>query len=303
MILSALIPTITFPQTQSQSQTFPLPNRTEQDRAELGVGLRILAEIPTTPQPDGLSVTGTPEQLAFAKWLLRELEQAPPAAATETTFAGETVRLVPLRPDSLQDRNEIATAVRVIADIRRVFVPSARKLMVIRTSRDQADLASWLTAELNQPSAPASPLRNAADERVRVFYLPSQLSMPAFQEQAAGIRTLARCRRVLTVNAPRALILRGTPEQLRIAEWMTSVLNAPDRKPSQSFNLDAGETITVFAVAPQTEVPDLMRTFAEARKASGALDSVAVSNSRLIVMRGTPDQIAKAQTTISGRSQ
>jgi general secretion pathway protein D len=54
---------------------------------------------------------------------------------------------------SVQEFQEIATAIRTVADIRRVFTYNAQKAMIVRGSLDAVDLAEKLVHDLDKPKS------------------------------------------------------------------------------------------------------------------------------------------------------
>jgi general secretion pathway protein D len=69
--------------------------------------------------------------------------------------------------------------------------------------------------------------RDYEDEVVRVFYVTNTTSVQEFQEIATAVRTLADLRRVFTYNAQRAMVVRGTKNQVALAEKVIYDLDRP----------------------------------------------------------------------------
>jgi len=69
--------------------------------------------------------------------------------------------------------------------------------------------------------------RDYEDEVVRVFYVTNATSVQEFQEIATAIRTVAEIRRVFTYNAQKAMIVRGTLDQVALAEKLIHDLDKP----------------------------------------------------------------------------
>lgn len=80
-----------------------------------------------------------------------------------------------------QDMNEIATAVRTIADISEVSADHEQRTLSLHGTGQQFALAEWLFNELDKPQMPAPDNQDAAtheyrmqgagENTVRVFYL------------------------------------------------------------------------------------------------------------------------------------
>ena len=69
--------------------------------------------------------------------------------------------------------------------------------------------------------------RDFQTEAVRVFYLPNAYTVQEFQEIANALRTVAEIRRVFTYNAMRALVVRGTPDEIAFVEKLVHDLDKP----------------------------------------------------------------------------
>src|SRR5947207_826898 len=78
-----------------------------------------------------------------------------------------------------------------------------------------------LVAPVTFGQAPAEP------GVVRVLRFTRTDTVPGFQEIATAIRTIADVRQLSVDTAPRALALRGTAEQIALAQWLFIELDVP----------------------------------------------------------------------------
>jgi general secretion pathway protein D len=69
--------------------------------------------------------------------------------------------------------------------------------------------------------------RDYEDNVVRVFYVQNATSVQEFQEIATAVRSIADIRRVFTYNAQHAIVIRGTPDQIALAEKLIHDLDKP----------------------------------------------------------------------------
>lgn len=69
--------------------------------------------------------------------------------------------------------------------------------------------------------------RDYQTEAARVFYLPNAGTVQEFQEIANALRTVAEIRRVFTYNAGRAMVVRGTPDEIAFVEKLVHDLDKP----------------------------------------------------------------------------
>src|SRR5262249_45241347 len=123
---------------------------------------------------------------------------------------------------TVQEFQEVATAVRTVSEIRRVFTYNGLRAVVVRGTTDQLALAAWLFPELDQSANRQAMheyhMPGVDDNVVRVFYVAHAPTVQQFQEIAKQTRTLSKIRRMFTYNTPRAIIARGTTDQISMAE-------------------------------------------------------------------------------------
>jgi hypothetical protein len=70
-------------------------------------------------------------------------------------------------------------------------------------------------------------MSGTAEDVVRVFYLPHSGTVQHFQEIATFVRSTTQIRRAFTYNAPRALTLRGTADQIAQANQLIQERDKP----------------------------------------------------------------------------
>jgi hypothetical protein len=182
-------------------------------------------------------VRGTPEQVAMVEWVVRALDQPPSAEAQSgasgpdyTVSGNDLVRVFHVaNAKSVQDFQEIANTMRTMAEIRRVFTYNTGRAVVMRGTADELGMADWLLRQLDKsgPQSQASEefhVPGAADDVMRVFYLPPAQTVQAFQQAAAQIRTRLEIRRVFIYDALRAMSVRGTESQLALTQHMIEEL-------------------------------------------------------------------------------
>ena len=221
---------------------------TAQDLQEIATVIRSMADIrqaSTDTAQRALALRGTAGQIALAEWLVNELDkptnrqalapQSQNSAAHEYRPSGsgdDVVRVFYLtHTETAQELQEVATLVRSMADIRRLFTYNAPRALALRGTAGQIALAEWLVNELDKPTnrqalAPQSQnsatheyrLSGSGDDVVRVFYLTHTETAQRLQEIATQVRSMTEVRRLFTYNAQRALALRGTAGQIALAD-------------------------------------------------------------------------------------
>lgn len=176
---------------------------------EIATMIRVIAQgsgvdILVDPAQRTMRFNGTPDQIKLAQWMFPLLD-APNTASTaknEYVLQGGNDNIVHLyyvkTPASTQQFQELATAIRTVADIRRVFTCNAAKALAARGTPDQIALADWLVGELDQSGHTAAVHQyrmtsgfERGESDVRVFYLSHAATMKDFQQVAIAIRNTA----------------------------------------------------------------------------------------------------------------
>lgn len=238
----ALFPILSWGQTVAdvRDRVFYLTHTvTVQQFQEVATVIRTIADIQqisTDNDQKRVTVRATGGQIAMAEWLFNELDspEVEPSIPHEYRAPGssdDVVRLFYLPPTpTVQDFQEEATLVRTISDIRRVFTYNARNALVVRGTEAQIGLAEWLLKQLDPASTSSSGdyrMPGTNDDVVRVLRLPHTASVQDFQKAATRIREATQIKRLFTYNRPRAFAVRGTADQIAMAERMTAQLNKP----------------------------------------------------------------------------
>jgi hypothetical protein len=270
-----------------------------------------------------LSVRGTASQIAIAEFLFTELDRqkVPDSVSQEfrvSNSADDVVRLffVP-NAGTVQSFQEVATTIRTIAEIRLVFTYNASKVLALRGTADQIAAAAFLVQELDQPAdAKRTDSRqyqmvdtaNHGETAVRVFYLPYTSAVQQFQEVATLVRTVAEIRRVFTYNAPRALIVRGTPDQIALTAWVAGELGKPVTPGTSSTtyqyasNDRNGENLVrVFYVKDAQSIPAFQQLASQLRTTTQMRRIFTYNESKAIAVRGNEAQLALAEQMLQDR--
>jgi len=195
-----------------------------------------IQQITTDNDQKSVMVRATAGQIAMAEWLFNELDTpavqpSVPHEYRAPNSSDDVVRVFYVTTAAtIQDFQELATAVRTITNITRVFTYNAPKALVVRDTADRIQMAEWLVKELEQPASPSLHeyrVPGGNDDVVRVMFLANTGSVQAFQKAATEIRGATNITRVFTYNSPRALTVRGTAAQMDMAERMAAQLDKP----------------------------------------------------------------------------
>jgi hypothetical protein len=181
-----------------------------------------------------LTVSGPAWQTDLAAWVLARLDRdaaGQPLPIERYEIPGmpdSSVRVFfasgPQSPEQLQ---ELSTTIRSVIEIRRGFVFSEAKALVIRGTAGEVAAAEWLFTQLDQQpgttlagSVSGSHMPGTDEGVVRVFWLRHTLSPEEFLAGLARVRMEAKIRRMFPVAFLRAVAVRGTADQIRAAEQL-----------------------------------------------------------------------------------
>jgi len=298
--------TVTFTNTPSAQQA-----------AEITTVIRAVSDTNPVSNSGGLMLRGEAEQIALAEWLMAALDRSPagPAPQAATLANGEfhlsaslpggdnVVRVAYLPWASPQDLAEVSTIVRSIGDFRPVFTVSVMKAVAMRGTAEQIAMADWLMSQLAPYGvrAPEFQLSGPGDRIVRVMNgdfmkTPQQLAEASFM-----LRGIADIRRVFTYNRGHITVLRGTAEQMVLAEWLYQQLAT--RPKERAVPYPAGvmaERLTLFfptvsdAAALTTAAMDVRTGVEESRVFTYGPSSA-------LAVRGTAAQLATADRILKDR--
>ena len=235
-----------------------------------------------------------------------------PLAYTQTTTEKNIDREFNFRHSgSTREIQEIATAIRTIAEIRQVSTDTAKKSMTVRATANQMALADWLLNQLDQPrgtlqNRPAADLeyRSAGDpeDTVRIFYLAYADTEQQLQEIAIGVSFIAEIRRACTNTILRAVILRGTADQLTLGEWLLSALDQPERvdgTPARPLlenrpNGGPNDVVRILYLPANTSFQELQEFNTLVRTQSDMRYAFVYHTPRVAVFRANADQVSLA---------
>ncbi|HVO98460.1 MAG TPA: hypothetical protein VMT15_10360 [Bryobacteraceae bacterium] len=270
-----------------------------------------------------ISMTAPEGSIQIAEFLLKELDR--------TSFPDTVTKAFQVAPDgsdvvrvfylpntaTIQQFQEVATAVRTVTEIRRVFTYNEPRALTIRGTADQVAAAAWMIQELDQParakrtdSAEYKMIdpENHGETQVRVIYAPFTSTVQQFQEVATLIRSIGRIRRVFTYNAAKAITVRGTADQVAGAAWMIHELGTPvdGRFSSPVYHMDdlAGqgdEVVRIFYVKDAPTVQAFQQIATQVRMKTQMRRVFTYNATMALAVRGTADQIAATEQFLKDR--
>ena len=311
----------------SQEQVFHFARaQSAQSAAEIATSIRTIAETSvkaSDDNPPSLTVRGTSEQVALANWLFVELDQPagpPPNAATreyKLSGSGENVVRVyyVTNAETVQQFQEIATAIRTVADIRRLSTYNGTRALIARGTPDQVALTEWLLPLMDTPLGPPVQHSISRQETIpdpmgegvtQVFHAGNAPAVKDFQELATTIRTITQVRRVFTYNAGRAMVVRGLASQLAMATWLFNELDQPGGAKTTVQGTSAREyraagnddVVRVFYFTHLGNVQDIQNVVAQIRASTSVQRAFGYGSRMGLVLRGTAAQMASAELLV-----
>jgi hypothetical protein len=143
---------------------------------------------------------------------------------------------------------------------------------------------------------------------VRVFYVPYASTVQQFQEIATLVRTIAETRRLFTYNESRALIVRGTPEEVALVGWIVHELGKPVAagNASQTYQYQGNDRlgenlVRVFYIPGAPTVPVLQQLATQIRTTTNMRKVFTYNETRALAVRGTATQLATTEQILQDR--
>lgn len=198
---------------------------------------------------------------------------------------------------------------RIVTELQRVILYFQGQMIVFRGTLDQANLAESLIGALDQPAAPgtkkAAVKLQYADARwpeIRVYYMQHATSPQAVQEILVTIRSIADVQRLAACRFPGAMVLRGSNEDIALAEWLVTNLDtaAAAQGPSPiDFRIAATGEIARLYYVPRVSSPQKLQDLVnQVRTVSELQRVVPILETRSITVRGTPAQLVAADMVL-----
>jgi hypothetical protein len=218
-----------------------------QEMQEVATVVRSIANAPKASIDSAqktLTLGGTAVQIALAEWLFNNLDkpantrqsQAQSTPEYRVSDSADDIAQVFFltHTETVQHIQEVATVVRSLVGTRSLFTYNALGAVVVRGKSWEIALAGWLLNDLDQSTNPQRVqdsamhvyrLAGGGEDVVRVFYLMHSETVESFQKIATQVRTTTQVRRLFTYNAPRAVALRGTDDQIAMADKLIKELD------------------------------------------------------------------------------
>lgn len=211
--------------------------------------------------------------------------------------------------ETAEDMLQVATAVRAVSEAKP-FADTDHKTLTLEGTPQQIAAAEWIFAQLLDPAAGPSLARReyrmegGDNDLIEVMFMDRNVTMQQLQEVATLIRSTGEIRRLFTYNSPRAIVLRGSADQLNLAAWLFNDLNStPEEraKLSHQYQMAAGpeNVVRVFYTSQTGTVQQFQTLATKVRTATGIRRMFTYNTPRAIAARGTAEQIAQAERMLA----
>jgi hypothetical protein len=295
---------------------------TSQSVQEIATTLRTVAEVQKIfaiiTKPKIVTLRGSANQMALAEWLIPKLdvtagsnpgpqEYRVPGDSDDVVVVYELVHAA-----AMQSVQEIATTLRTVAEIQRIFAITT-PIVTLRGSANQMALAEFLLTELDQP---AQPRQNAFVHEFRmtgggknivvVYGLAHTDSPLSLQEIIVNIRTVLDIQRIFQVTAPKLLSMRGSESDVQTLRWLVPELDRQTAKVGgNEMRVPGGndDVVHVFYLTHVTNMKGMNELLTELRTTPHIMKAFVRSVPAALVLRGTADQIATAGQIIELRDR
>ena len=141
---------------------------------------------------------------------------------------------------TVQDFSQIPGVIRAIARVRVVSKDNANMSLTVRGTAEGIGTAEWLAEQLDQPvdrvDEGAAEYKvtsvKPSSEVVRLVRIRHAATPQDFVALTNVVRTVGQVSRLSTYLAPNVMIVRGTPDDLRLPEWLIHELDQPSNQSS-----------------------------------------------------------------------
>jgi len=290
-------------------------------------GVAKLGKPAVDAQKATITVTGSPDRIALAAWIVAELDQ--PTKAADLTY------LAPGGADSMarmfymahlstpQQLQELVNIIRSMTEIGLISAYNPARAIVLSGTQAQVEQAGWLVKELDlapdQALPPVAAMEMAfppgstaatADARAyhmrhnqaRIFYLKNHETPQQIQEMVNVLRATTEMTRITVFSSLRAICSLGAPAQADAAAWLVSELEKPTPQAAAEDRYyltpeyQADGEVRVFFVPGQTS-ESAQRLVNLIRRAN--IQRVTVFDSgKAIVIRGAAGPVASAEQVV-----
>lgn len=321
-VMIALISAVLMPGQQHSSATTGTwhftTSQTTQSLQEAASMIRVVGAVPDVSIDNSLatlSFSGPAEDVNFAEWVLPRIDK--PAGDDEFRFPSGKVGKVRFLENlsAPQDVQELLTALRVVADVQRIYVFSAHHALVFRGAEWEVAFAEWIIGQIDQPqrqkpdTTPHEFTVGGPDFRgmghgARVNFLSGMTSPLQSQELLTVLRTVGDIAKVFSCSTGHAFVLRAGDADLQRAEWMIQQIDQSPVTPGpRVWATPAGDDVTRILFLGKRTPQEIKMAVNGLRAEAGIRKVFSITSPATIVVRGTTDQIGAAMAWLTSHNE
>jgi hypothetical protein len=295
------------------------PPVTPADMTAMATAIRTIVDLPdisVDEAHEALVAQGPVDRLVASRWLFDQLDRAGAGATAQYKMSGgkeEAIAVFRVSPAAtVADLTALTTAIRTVTDIPRLFPYERQMAIVARDTPEKIAAADWVVRQLSPyngdaPSvdSPAYPLASErpdeanGDWSIRVFRMDPKTTDSQLTSMVTAIRTVADLQRVFPFGSGKALIARGSPAQMAVAEWLVHELAKPAGASTVHQTTMPGlidGVVRLFYVGQQMDVTPLVT---QLRSEVGIIRIFPFGNPSAVVLRGRPDQMSSVEALVA----
>jgi hypothetical protein len=313
---------------QLKDQTFYFKYADSKDLNQYANAIKTVGDIQSVTADDAnkaITVQGTDDQISLAAWLAHELNQPP--TARQTQFRHDYPGVVPqsqqvhiyylAHVDTPQALTEAVNLARSVAEVQRAMPCVALGAIALRATPAETEVANWILEGLDRPAGTMKPgFQNhpgPADSRpstVQIYVLTNTDTPQGVQELINGTRSISDIQRFFPYNSRKALVLRGSNDEIALADWVLGLLDKPAGTAADTaaheyrfseYPRDTANIARVFYLNHVENPYQLMQIVDEVRTATQTPRTFPNNQAKAITMRGTGDQIARAEQMLKDK--
>ena len=202
--------------------------------------------------------------------------------------------------ETAEQFQEIANLLMGIGDASTQSLDLGQKTITVHGTPEQLALAGWVCDVLDNPGEPVTMAYHMAgvdENTVHLFFAPYAQSRQDFQEVVTAVRAITDMRRMFTYSSSKAIVVRGTADQVAAAAWLFAELGkAPNATTAAPYRMPNGDDeIRVFHTLHTNTDQHFMEVEVTARSIGDVRRMFACSTPRVIAARGTAVQMALSE--------
>jgi type II secretory pathway component GspD/PulD (secretin) len=214
----------------------------------------------------------------------------------------------------LKSPDALAPMLRIVAALTTVTPDSAARTITMTGTAEQIALAGWLIAQLDKADgvvngSPEYRVPGSDDDITRVLPVVHATGNREVVELGTVVRSIFEIRKLYTFADTNAVIVRGTAAQIAGAEWLLPKLDRPvstigdKRDDRQRFrpigSTDPDDSVAVLHIANTSTEQSHSSAVTSIRSTTQARRAFVYMPTRVIVIRGTAEQLATAEAMVA----